>query len=150
MSCGAYAAHRLEVDPEVLFGELRTPAPVCDLRREPPPCLGEGPPGLAAPVGAISHRLLDHSGGVRLRLFHQPQRSLVVGGVARQHIRRRDQSALGIDRQMRLVPVEAPPLALAPMSHLGIVNGDDAIGADSLFEMGSVLPALDVLKQHSL
>jgi hypothetical protein len=107
-------------------------------------------PGFAVPVGAISHRLLDHSGGVRLRLFHQPQRSLVVGGVARQDVRRRDQLALGIDPQMRLVPVEAPPLALAPMSHLGIVNGDDAIRAHTLFEMGSVLPALDVLKQQTL
>ena len=108
MSGGAYATHRLEIDPEIFFGKLNSSAPCGDVRHEPPPDLGEGLPGLAASAGAVAHSLIDHEVGVRLRLFDQFQRPLVVGGVTRQHIRRRDQLALGIDRDLRLMPVEAP------------------------------------------
>jgi hypothetical protein len=51
---------------------------------------------------------------------------------------------------MSLVPVEASPLALAAMTHLGVVNADDAIRTHSPLETGPVLPALDVLKQQPL
>src|SRR5215203_437087 len=83
MTGGAYATHRLEIDPEIFFGKLNSSAPCGDFRYEPPPDLGEGLPGLAASVGAVAHSLIDHEVGVRLRLFDQSQRPLVVGGVAR-------------------------------------------------------------------
>jgi hypothetical protein len=77
-------------------------------------------------------------------------RSLMVGGVARQHVRRRDQLALGIDREMHLMPVETPPLALATVAHLRVMHRSHTIRTHSLFERSSTLPALYVLKQQPL
>jgi hypothetical protein len=80
--------------------------PVCHLRHELSSGLSECLPGVATSVGTVSHRLLDHNAGIRLRLFDQLQRPFVVGGVARQDIHCRDQLALGINRDLCLMPIK--------------------------------------------
>src|SRR5215213_2227798 len=48
------------------------------------------------------------------------------------------------------MPVEAPPLALATVPHLGVMHRNHPIRTHSLLESSPVLPGLDVLKQQPL
>src|SRR5829696_10451669 len=73
----------------------------------------------------------------------------MVRAIARQHVRRRDQLALGINRDRRLMSIETPPRALATMAHLRVVHGHNTIRADYLLETSPVLWALDVLHQQT-
>src|SRR5215207_546480 len=147
---GAGATHRLQIDPEVLFRELGPSAPAGHLGHQFPPGLGEGPSGVAVSVGAVSHRLLDRDAGVRLHLLDHLQRPLVVGCVARHDVRRRDQLALWVDSDLRLVPIEALARALATVAHFGVMHRYYAIPAHCLLEASTVFPALNVLREQPL
>jgi hypothetical protein len=127
LACGAEAAHHLQVDLEVLFGELGSSASACHLGHQLSPGLGEGSSGVAVPVSALSHRLFDHDQGIRFRLFDHLQRPLVILGVARHNVRRRDQLALGIDRDLCLVPIEASACAVTSVAHFGVSCTDTTL-----------------------
>ena len=103
---------------------------------------------VAVAVGAVAHRLRDRDPGIRFRLLDQLQRLLVVLGVARQHRRRRDELALGVDGDGGLVPVEAPLALLRPWRISGSWTETTRSGLTPCWRAAPSAPALDVLQQQ--
>ncbi len=78
----------------------------------------------------------------------------IVRSVARQHVHRRDQLAVGVHHDGRLVPVAAPPAALVPVAQLRVMHRRHPVLAHPVLEaypvisIASAALALDVLEQQ--
>ena len=128
------AGTRRQVNLEILIGKVGPSRPFRHFG-------GQGAPGvgkLLASVAIPMRRIGDGGGhrqtGVLLTLRHQLQRPLGIRGIAGQHRHGGDKLALWIHGHGRLVAVKTLAAALAPMAHLGVMYGYNAVLAHPLLE----------------
>ena len=98
------------------------------------PGVGKLLAGVAIPIGRIGDGFRNRYAGVPFTLRHQLQRPLGIRGIAGQHRHGRDELALWIHGDGGLVAVKTLAATLAPMAHLGVMYGYNAVLAHPLLE----------------
>src|SRR6266536_1006310 len=145
----AGARARLQIDLKVGLGEERLIVDLGDLGEYRPSTRREFRARAARAIGAVANHL--HYFTVR-RYFgslDHLQRSVRVGCIAWQHLHRGDQLRVGVDGDLRLVPIEPMAATFAPVPHLRVVHRDQPIRRHALFQPWPVLITLEVLGQDA-
>ncbi len=124
-----------QVNLEILLGEVGSSRPFGHLGDQGAPGIGTWLTGVAIPIGRIRHGRGDRQPGVLLTLGHQLQRTLGIRRIAGQHRHGRDELALWVHGDGGFVAVKPLAATLAPMAHLGVMYGYNAVLAHPLFEV---------------
>ncbi len=133
------AGTRRQVNLEILLGEVRAGGSFAHFGDQGAPGIGKLLPGVAIPIGRIGDGCGHRQPGMAFALGHQLQRALGIRGIAGQHRHGGDELA-GASRARvygngRLVAVKTLAATLAPVAHLGVMYGHNAVPAHPLFEV---------------
>ena len=128
------AGTRRQVDLEILLGEVGPSRPFGHFGDQGAPGVGKLLTGVAIPIRRIGDGGGHRQPGVLLTLGHQLQRALRIRGIAGQHRHGRDELALWVHGTGRLVAVKTLAAALAPVAHLRVMYGHNAVPAHPFFE----------------
>ena len=128
------AGTRRQVDLEILLGEVGPSRPFGHFGDQGAPGVGKLLTGVAIPIRRIGDGGGHRQTGVLLTLRHQLQRPLRIRGIAGQHRHSRDELALRVHGDGGLVTVKTLAATLAPMAHLGVMYGHNAVLAHPFFE----------------
>ncbi len=121
------AGTRRQVNLEILLGEVRAGGSFAHFGDQGAPGIGKLLPGVAIPIGRIGDGCGHRQPGMAFALGHQLQRALGIRGIAGQHRHGGDELALRVDGDRRLVAVKTLAATLAPMAHLGVMYGHNAV-----------------------
>ena len=133
------AGTRRQVNLEILLGEVRAGGSFAHFGDQGAPGIGKVLTGVAIPIGRIGDARGHRQPGVPFTLGHQLQRPLRIRGIAGQHGHGRNElrgpSGRRIHGDGGLVAVKTLAATFAPMAHLGVMHGHNAVLAHPLFEV---------------
>jgi hypothetical protein len=106
-------------------------------------------PGGSATIGTVTEGEFDRRAGVLFRGIDQIKCPGLIVAVAGEDVGGRNELGSHSDGDCRLVAVEAVALALAPVAFFRIVDGDNPVLGNALFDCRNTLfGALDILGQE--